>query len=211
MMVIVILLYYKALTLLCTVEKQPLLWGLRGQVSTLLHLLAGIDSATRGEVCLEQQNFDHLSDQQMARLRNHSLGFIYQFHHLLPEMSALENVAMPLLIARHHYREACAKAEEALAWVSLSHRAKHKPSQLSGGERQRVAIARAVVHKPSAVLADEPTGNLDRKTADETLELLLQLNQDLGMALLVVTHDQMIANQLQSQYNIENGQLYPHS
>ncbi len=176
--------------------------------STLLHLLAGIDSASSGEVWVQKQRFDRLSDKQMAQLRNRSLGFIYQFHHLLPEMSALENVAMPLLIASNHYKEACDKAKEALDWVGLSHRAKHKPSQLSGGERQRVAIARAVVHKPAAVLADEPTGNLDRKTADETLDLLLQLNQDLGTALLVVTHDQMIANQLQTHYHIENGQLY---
>lgn len=179
--------------------------------STFLHLLAGIDSVSAGEVTLNGQRLDHLSDLQLAKVRNQELGFIYQFHHLLPEMTALDNVAMPLLIAKVPYHQACEMASQALHWVGLSQRAHHKPSQLSGGERQRVAIARAVVHEPSAVLADEPTGNLDRASADEILDLLLTLNQDLGMALLIVTHDQQIATRLQSHYRIENGELCPNN
>ena len=192
---------------LCAHDTVAIMGASGSGKSSLMHLLAGIDSHTSGDVCLQSQSLSTLSDNDLAKIRNQSLGFIYQFHHLLPEMTAVENVAMPLLIAKVAYQKAIQKAKEALDVVGLSHRVHHKPSTLSGGERQRVAIARSVVHQPLAVLADEPTGNLDRQSADSIVELLLSLNQQLGMALVIVTHDHMIAERMSKRYHLENGVL----
>lgn len=162
--------------------------------STLLHILGGLDRPTEGEIYLNDARFDHLNETSRGNLRNQHLGFVYQFHHLLPEFSALENVAMPLMLRQSvQYAEAKKEAEYLLERVGLSHRLSHKPGELSGGERQRVALARALVTKPQVMLADEPTGNLDRNTAKNIFELLNDLKKEFNMAMLIVTHDEALA------------------
>ncbi|KEY61015.1 lipoprotein-releasing ABC transporter ATP-binding protein LolD [Serratia sp. DD3] len=179
--------------------------------STLLHLLGGLDSPTSGEVIYKGQSLNTLSSAAKAELRNRQLGFIYQFHHLLPDFTALENAAMPLLIGGTKPALAEEKALAMLAAVGLEKRSKHRPSELSGGERQRVAIARALVNSPSLVLADEPTGNLDKRTADSIFDLLGELNVRQGTAFLVVTHDLQLAKRLSRQLEMVDGQLQAES
>ncbi|WLS80476.1 lipoprotein-releasing ABC transporter ATP-binding protein LolD [Erwinia pyri] len=175
--------------------------------STLMHLLGGLDTPTSGEVVFNGQSLNGMSSAAKAELRNRELGFIYQFHHLLPDFSAMENVAMPLLIGKVAKAEAEAKAMQMLSAVGLDKRAKHRPSELSGGERQRVAIARALVNNPRLVLADEPTGNLDARNADAIFDLLGELNVRQGTAFLVVTHDLQLAKRLNRQMEMRDGQL----
>ncbi len=175
--------------------------------STLLHLLGGLDTPTSGDVIFSGQPMSKLSSAAKAELRNQKLGFIYQFHHLLPDFTALENVAMPLLIGKKKSGEINARALEMLNAVGLGHRARHRPSELSGGERQRVAIARALVNNPRLVLADEPTGNLDAKNADSIFKLLGELNQSQGTAFLVVTHDLQLAKRMGRQLEMRDGRL----
>ncbi|MGK9171700.1 lipoprotein-releasing ABC transporter ATP-binding protein LolD [Yokenella regensburgei] len=175
--------------------------------STLLHLLGGLDTPTSGDVIFDNQSMRKLSSAAKADLRNRELGFIYQFHHLLPDFSALENVAMPLLIGKQKPAEIDARAREMLRSVGLEHRASHRPSELSGGERQRVAIARALVNNPRLVLADEPTGNLDARNADSIFQLLGELNQSQGTAFLVVTHDLQLAKRMSRQLEMRDGRL----
>lgn len=176
--------------------------------STLLHLLGGLDQPSQGKVTLMGRNVAEMSEAERGRLRNQSLGFVYQFHHLLPEFTALENVAMPLLIRRVETAQAYAEASELLKQVGLQHRMQHMPGEMSGGERQRAALARAMVTKPQCILADEPTGNLDRATSNAVFDLLLQLNQQHGVALAVVTHDLSLAAKLRKQYALIDGQLH---
>ncbi|XTZ36874.1 lipoprotein-releasing ABC transporter ATP-binding protein LolD [Salmonella enterica] len=175
--------------------------------STLLHLLGGLDTPTSGDVIFRDQRMSELSSAAKAELRNRELGFIYQFHHLLPDFSALENVAMPLLIGKRGVAEINRRALEMLRAVGLEHRASHRPSELSGGERQRVAIARALVNNPRLVLADEPTGNLDARNADSIFQLLGELNQSQGTAFLVVTHDLQLAKRMNRQLEMRDGHL----
>lgn len=175
--------------------------------STLLHILGGLDAPSSGEVTLMGERMDKLSPLAQGNLRNRALGFIYQFHHLLPEFSALENVAMPLAIRGEETKVAKARAAEMLNDVGLSHRLTHKPGELSGGERQRVAVARALVTHPSCVLADEPTGNLDRGTADSVFELIMRLNAKYATALVMVTHDPQLAAKMSRRLTIADGKL----
>ncbi|OAM27396.1 MULTISPECIES: lipoprotein-releasing ABC transporter ATP-binding protein LolD [Eikenella] len=175
--------------------------------STLLHILGGLDKPTSGEVKIQGQSLNSLSQVAIGRLRNRHLGFVYQFHHLLPEFSALENVMMPLLVARKSRTEAQAAAAEILEKVGLGSRKTHRPGELSGGERQRAAIARALVTKPDCLLADEPTGNLDRKNATHALEMMLELKHELGTALIVVTHDEQLAKRFDRVLTMDDGSL----
>lgn len=175
--------------------------------STLLHLLGGLDTPTRGTVQWLGRPLGTLSEMEKSAMRNQYLGFVYQFHHLLPEFSALENVAMPLLIRRMPRAQALAQAEYYLSQVGLARRLQHTPGELSGGERQRAALARALVTRPRCILADEPTGNLDRQTAEQVFDLLLQVQSHEGTALVVVTHDLALAARMHRQYRLQDGVL----
>ena len=175
--------------------------------STLLQLLGGLDTPSAGQVLIDGQDVATLTESQRGALRNRALGFVYQFHHLLPEFSALENVAMPLLVRRAPAGEAQAAAMAMLSQVGLAERLSHRPSELSGGERQRAAVARALVTRPRIVLADEPTGNLDGVNADAVFQLLLDLNREAGTALVVVTHDMMRAARMDRILRLERGRL----
>ncbi|SUW64417.1 Lipoprotein-releasing system ATP-binding protein LolD [Buttiauxella agrestis] len=175
--------------------------------STLLHLLGGLDTPTSGDVIFNGKAMSSMSSSAKAELRNRELGFIYQFHHLLPDFTAMENVAMPLLIGKNNTDDTKQRALEMLKAVGLDHRSNHRPSELSGGERQRVAIARALVNNPRLVLADEPTGNLDARNADSIFELLGELNVRQGTAFLVVTHDLKLAKRMSRQLEMQDGRL----
>lgn len=175
--------------------------------STLLHTLGGLDQPSQGEVFIKGQSLQKLSSNALAHLRNQHLGFVYQFHHLMADFSALENVMMPMLIGNQNRNEAKERAEKMLQAVGLAHRITHRPSALSGGERQRVAIARALVNRPALVLADEPTGNLDQKTTESIFELIQQLNQEQQIAFLLVTHDLNLANKLSRRLIMQDGVL----
>lgn len=175
--------------------------------STLLHLLGGLDKPSGGSVLINGEDWQPMNEKKRCQTRNKNLGFIYQFHHLLPEFSALENVTMPLLLANKSTAHSIEIASEMLMQVGLGHRMKHKPSQLSGGERQRVAIARALVNRPHCVFADEPTGNLDQSTAEKVFDLMLAVNAKLNTSLVIVTHDMRLASRMDVVVCLEDGQL----
>ncbi|MCE2572500.1 lipoprotein-releasing ABC transporter ATP-binding protein LolD [Motilimonas eburnea] len=175
--------------------------------STLLHLLGALDTVTSGEVLFNGQDIHQMSAKQQANLRNQEMGFVYQFHHLMGEFSAIENVMMPLLIAKMPVKQAKQQAQQMLERVGLGHRVEHRPAELSGGERQRVAIARALINEPAILLADEPTGNLDAQSAQNIYQLMRELNQSLNTAFVVVTHDLKLADQLDRQLHMRDGKL----
>ncbi len=190
-------------------ESHAILGASGAGKSTLMHLLGGLDHVSSGEIKVLDSSLTNLSESRLGRLRNRHLGFIYQFHHLLPEFSAVENIAMPLLMRRESFATALAEASAWLVKVGLEERAEHKPGELSGGERQRVALARALVTQPDCLLADEPTGNLDQQTAAQMLDLMLGLNQEMNTALVVVTHDLSIAARMQHRSRMQDGVLTP--
>jgi lipoprotein-releasing system ATP-binding protein len=179
--------------------------------TTLLQILGGLDAPTAGRVCVDSRNIHELNERERGMLRNHALGFVYQFHHLLPEFSALENVAMPLLVRRMKVADAKRQAREILERVGLGARLDHRPHQLSGGERQRAAVARALVTHPKLVLADEPTGNLDGANAEQVFALMLELNRERRTSLVVVTHDLRLAARMERILEIDGGVLREHS
>ena len=188
-------------------EKIAIVGSSGSGKSTLLHLLGGLDTPSQGQVLLADKDIVTMKESQRCQFRNHNLGFIYQFHHLLPEFSAEENVAMPALIANLSPSQALSKSKVLLEKVGMLQRLTHKPSELSGGERQRAAIARAMVNEPRCICADEPTGNLDRATAEQVIQVLLRLNQEYGTSLVVVTHDMELAERMDVIYKLENGLL----
>lgn len=175
--------------------------------TTMMNILGGLDKPTSGKVELNGQDVHKLSEKKRCTVRNQHFGFIYQFHHLLPEFTALENVAMPLLIDGKSATNAGQRAEKVLDDVGLLKRTHHKPSELSGGERQRAAIARALIHQPDCIFADEPTGNLDRKNAEQAIDLIIELNKEYGTSLIIVTHDLKIAERMDTIYTLEDGHL----